>query len=222
MSDILSSGNKRVDAHSAPAYTVQDLSKYQSLVKLTGVKPRPQSQNIRIGHKYHFPPLYRLSRGSNGDVEITPHVTLSNLCDNLKLKGLGDPRDQIKPRPPDPLPLLRRRKRQQKKYPFYQEKLKGRALQDMDLTNSKASGFIEQQKEGNIRTASANWRERYNKMQAFDKVSQDSQTSVDDAVHFAAWDEDRKPQQLDEQSYSRIESWLKDVEHALFPTQNKT
>ena len=220
LSDLFETGKSR-DILSAPAYKIQDLSKYHTLERLTGKKSRPQTERDRRHFIQEPVALYRVSNASNGAIEITPHVTLSKLCDDLKNKGLGDPRDQIKPRPPDPLPLLRRRKRQEKKYPFYKEKLRGCALQDMEVTNSKATAFIEQQKEGQLRTVSANWRERYNKMQAFDKVSQDSDSSLDDDHQFAAWDEDRKPHQLDEQSHKMIEIWLDKVQEALFPTPEK-
>jgi hypothetical protein len=164
------------------------------------------------------PSHYKLfiSKDDGQIVHLVPHVTMGTLCDTLKEKGLGDPRVQLQRHTrKNPLPLLKKLKKQQDKYPFYLEKLKGKASLDMDNVNSRAVAFIEQQKDnGAMRTASAHWRERYQRLNQGGENSDDS--VLDEAMdEFAAWDEDSKPRTLDEATVLRINNWISDVEKAL-------
>ena len=83
--------------------------------------------------------------------EPQQHVDVGVLCKHLQSRGLGDPRKLLqsdrKNRRDDArqaASLLRKRTRQERKFDFYLEKLRGCAKIENDVVNSRAEAFIAQ------------------------------------------------------------------------------
>ena len=148
----------------------------------------------------------------DGCIRVQRHVTSAVLCDHLVQHGLGDPREALPKREvtPDPQHLIRKRKRQRQRYPYYDEKLKGCALLDMQTANAKAEAFITQQRDARDGAMSAQWRSRFRQVlgNAPERNANWDAYSISD---FAEWDEDRPRITLDKDFKVRITAWIDDV-----------
>ena len=157
--------------------------------------------------------LLKLTINKQGELGVQRHISSDYLCKHLKEHGLGDPRDLLPVQSnTDPWYYIRRRIRQKHKYPYYEEKLKGCARQDMEFANCQAAAFIEQQKDAQNRKVSATWRKRFRRVVGNDleRFSNGDQCSM-----FELWDEDRPRYVMNEQFVVRINTWLDQVNKAL-------
>ncbi|XP_046558406.1 uncharacterized protein LOC124267526 [Haliotis rubra] len=96
--------------------------------------------------------------------------------------------------------------------PSVREKIRGRARLDYEMANIKAEAFCEQQREKYFRTASANLRNRdvrFQEEELREQIRREQGDGEDDIISIVTSPLDQ------EELYSRIQSWIEDVQGAL-------
>ncbi|XP_067657164.1 uncharacterized protein [Haliotis asinina] len=96
--------------------------------------------------------------------------------------------------------------------PSVREKIRGRARLDYEMANIKAEAFCEQQREKYFRTASANLRNRdlrFQEEELREQMRREQGEGEDDVISLVTSPLDQ------EELYSRIQSWIEDVQGAL-------
>ena len=215
---------RRSQTSSKPAYDVTDGAQRRNKLLSRSFVDERHRQSLHETHhdvtaqtlasrSFQRPRVVRTGeqrvRTSNPD----QHVDVTSLCVHLQSRGLGDPRSLLPPNPRSRreeerkvTSLLRKRARQQRKFAFYIEKLRGCAKVESDVINSRAEAFIAQQVgDGTTRDRK---KFRYvlfgNERNADDRVS-DRCSSVGDVTDDGVDESER---------FKRISDWIKTVNEA--------
>ena len=148
---------------------------------------------------------------SNISQPVNNHLTGDQLCDILRSKGLGDPRDKAPSVIEDTSPMLKKRQLQLYKQPYYMEKIKGQARKDFDIAESKVVAFCDTQLWQS--TSGENQNGGLDEVDGRDANKKEGDPGMKD-VSLSDGSEGEWPAYIDEDLVERVYTWLKGCRQA--------
>ena len=168
---------------------------------------RPQTQ----GHHSTIPGD-NVEEANSGQERV--QISCESLCRILSQRGLGNPQVMHDGDANDTrLDWLTQKQSRTKYIPFYREKLLGKSQIECKSANRRASAFCEQQKAYQIRTASANYKRRFQNLLS----NQSSETSDCSDICEGRGEQTESKTYLDNEMVLRITGWIEDCDRAMGP-----